>query len=522
MSFTKWFKGSGSGRNDQDNNTTTTILKRSKTKTKKRSEEDDYYTQDDMEDYVYDNNYHYQPAPGLQPTGYGYSQRMAAKPKKPRLAEQEGHFDAEELTRRLLNVLAEQKAHEVKRQRIREARAAVAAQDPGTQWQQRQEAAISSLNRVPSTAVAGAGGQRTTGLRKPSKSMSYADADIEAAACAVAEEHEYRHVPINAARALQRTATNRAIRDQERRQAGQHRRRSSELAGGVLTAERTRALPHQIQPATVEVPSMNQARGQESTDKKAKRRHSLSLEGALSRISAALGASGHGTEPNQQTTTAPVPVPAQTSATTGQQQQPELMESNETENQPAAAAAAAVAAPQPAAGNDNNNNENDDLSALPSPRTTAHQTQTQTQTQAQSLSQRFKKSPSLLNLRQKLGMNGSSSSGSSPGSPATANSSNGSSMEVTSPLTAASSCGTAGGGGGAGVDNHQGQVQAPQQPQPQPQRQLGSVQQQKSGGTGKKSQEKEEETTTRKKMNSKKSGFFAKLVGGSVKKKDML
>ncbi|KAH7627030.1 hypothetical protein B0T09DRAFT_360154 [Sordaria sp. MPI-SDFR-AT-0083] len=433
MSFTKWFKGSGSGKSDQD--TTTTILKRSKTKTtKKRSEEEDYYTQDDMEGYVYDSNYHYQPAPGLQPQGYGYSQRMAAKSKKPRLAAQEGHFNAEELTRRLLDVLAEQKVHEVKRQRIREARAAAVAQDPATQWQQRQEAAISSLNRAPTAAG------RTTGLRKPSK--SYADADIEAAA----EEQEYRHVPTNAARALKQTATNRAMRDQNKRAQAQaeHRRRSSEVTGEVLIAEHTTALARQTQPrlvlieknrlkgeqATDEALSVGQVRGQASTEK-AKRRH------------------------------------------TRQQDQ-----------QPAAAAA-------------EHNKENDDLSALPSPTT---------QTQSQSLSQRFrstpfKKSPSLLNLRQKLGMNnsgsGSGSSG-SPGSPATANSSgsSGNGLEATSPLTAASSCGTT---GGAGAEN-----------QPLTQPQSGSA---KKMATGK-SQEKEKEKP---KMNTKKSGFFAKL-GGSVKR----
>ncbi|KAK1776721.1 hypothetical protein QBC45DRAFT_380647 [Copromyces sp. CBS 386.78] len=439
MSFTKWFKGGGSGRNDPQESM---IFKRSKTKTtKKRSEEEGYYTQDDMGGYVYENNYHYQPAPGLQPQGYGYSQRMAAKPKKPRLAAQEGHFDAEELTRRLLDVLAEQKVHEVKRQRIREARAAAAAQDPDTQWQQRQEAAISSLNRAPTAAG------RTTGLRKPSK--SYADADIEAAA----EKQEYRHVPNNAARALKQTATNKAIRDQDKRAQAQaeHRRQSSELTGEVLIAERTRALTHQTQPQLVlvekdrlireqttdEAPPVDQVRGQASTDK-AKRRH-----------------------------------------TRQQEQQP---------------AAAAAAAPPAAA---ENNNENDDLSALPSPTT---------QTQTQSLSQRFrstpfKKSPSLLNLRQKLGMSnsgsGSGSSG-SPGSPATANSSgsSGNGLEATSPLTAASSCGTT---GGAGADK-----QPLTQPQP------GSA---KKTATGK-SQEKGKEKT---RMNTKKSGFFAKL-GGSVKK----
>ncbi|KAK3947810.1 hypothetical protein QBC32DRAFT_353302 [Pseudoneurospora amorphoporcata] len=508
MSFTKWFKGGGSGRNDPQESM---IFKRSKTKTTiKRSEEEGYYTQDDMGGYVYDNNYHYQPAPGLQPQGYGYSQRMAAKPKKPRLAAQEGHFDAEELTRRLLDVLAEQKVHEVKRHRIREARAAAAAQDPDTQWQQRQEAAISSLNRAPTAA------DRTTGLRKPSK--SYADADIEAAA----EKQEYRHVPNNAARALKQTATNKAIRDQDKRAQAQaeHRRQSSELTGEVLIAERTRALTHQTQPQLVlvekdrlireqttdEAPPVGQVRGQASTDK-AKRRHSLSLEGALSRISAAWAS---GAETNQITT-----APAPTSAAVGQKQP---RESNETEyltfhypladpipimtqdhtlpssshkarqqeQQPAAAAAAAE-----------NNNENDDLSALPSPTT---------QTQTQSLSQRFrstpfKKSPSLLNLRQKLGMSnsgsGSGSSG-SPGSPATAKSSgsSGNGLEATSPLTAASSCGTT---GSAGADN-----QPLTQPQP------GSA---KKTATGK-SQEKGKEKT---RMNTKKSGFFAKL-GGSVKK----
>lgn len=486
-----------------------TILKRSKTKTtKKRSEEEDYYTQDDMEGYVYDNNYHYQPAPGLQPQGYGYSQRMAAKSKKPRLAAQEGHFNAEELTRRLLDVLTEQKVHEVKRQRIREARAAAVAQDPATQWQQRQEAAISSLNRAPTAAG------RTTGLRKPSK--SYADADIEAAA----EEQEYRHVPTNAARALKQTATNRAMRDQDKRAQAQaeHRRRSSEVTGEVLIAEHTRALARQTQPrlvlieknrlkgeqATDEALSVGQVRGQASTEK-AKRRHSLSLEGALSRISAAWAS---GAEPNQ-TMTALAPA----TAAAGKQQP---RESNETEyltfhhpeadpipmttqnhNLPSSSHKARQQDQQPAAAAAEHNKENDDLSALPSPTT---------QTQSQSLSQRFrstpfKKSPSLLNLRQKLGMNnsgsGSGSSG-SPGSPATANSSgnSGNGLEATSPLTAASSCGTT---GGAGAEN-----------QPLTQPQSGSA---KKMATGK-SQEKEKEKP---KMNTKKSGFFAKL-GGSVKR----
>ncbi|KAK3345188.1 hypothetical protein B0H65DRAFT_198653 [Neurospora tetraspora] len=523
MSLTKWFKGSGSGRNDQDSVT----LKNSKKKTKKRSEQEDYYTQDDMEGYVYDNNYHYQPAPGLQPQGYGYSQRMAAKPRKPRLAAQEGHFDAEELTRRLLDVLAEQKAHEAKKQRMREART-----DPATQWQQRQEAAISSLNRAPTAAG------RTTGLRKPSK--SYADHDIEAA-----EEQEYRHVPNDAARALNQTDADKAIRQQDKldkRAQGEHHRRSSEMTVEVPIAERTTALPHQTQPQLVLLDNNrakqeqildeasqggHKARGQTDIDR-AKRRHSLSLEGALSRISAAWASGASGGEQDH-TTAVSASAPAPTSATAGTQpgassKEPESIiflhplaihtttttqdqATSQQEHQPAAL---------PAAENNNrpaeralsNAKENDDLLALPSPTT---------QSQSQSLSQRLRGSTSLLNLRKKLGMNGSSGSGSgsgsgssgSPGSPVTANSSgssgsglftattgiSGGEEAATSPLTTASSCGA----GGPGADNL-----------PQPQLRQGLL---KKTATGK-SQEKEKE---RGKMNSKKSGFFAKL-GGSVKK----
>ncbi|KAJ4388477.1 hypothetical protein N0V85_007518 [Neurospora sp. IMI 360204] len=519
MSFTKWFKGSGNGRNDQDSVT----LKNSKKKTKKRSEEEDCYTQDDMEGFVYDNNYHYQPAPGLQPQGYGYSQRMAAKPRKPRLAAQEGHFDAEELTRRLLDVLAEQKAHEAKKQRMRETRT-----DPATQWQQRQEAAISSLNRAPTAAG------RTTGLRKPSK--SYADDDIKAA-----EEQEYRHVPSDAARALNQTDTDKAIRHQDKldkRAQGEHHRRNSEMTVEVPIAERTRALPHQTQPQLVLLNNNrakqeqildeasqggHKARGQTDIDR-AKRRHSLSLEGALSRISAAWASGASGGE--QDHTTAPsASAPAPAPATAGTQpgasnKEPESLifshplairtttttqdqATSQQEHQPASPAAAENNN-RPAERVLSNAKENSDLLALPSPTT-----------QSQSLSQRLRGSTSLLNLRKKLGMNGSSGSGSgsgssgSPGSPVTANSSGSSGSGLftattgisggeeagPSPLTTASSCGA----GGPGADN-----------QPQSQLRQGLL---KKTAT-EKSQEKEKE---RGKMSSKKSGFFAKL-GGSVKK----
>ncbi|EAA27968.1 hypothetical protein GE21DRAFT_3241 [Neurospora crassa] len=535
MSFTKWFKGSGSGTNDKGGPS----LKNSHQK-KKRSEDEDHCTQGDMEGYVYDHNYHYQPAPGLQPQGYGYSQRMAAKPRKPRLAAQEGHFDAEELTRRLLDVLAEQKTHEIKKQRMREARTVAAATDPATQWQQRQEAAISALNRAPTAAG------RTTGLRKPSK--SYTDNDSEAAP----EEQEHRHVPKDATRTFKQADTNKAICRQDKldKQAqGEHRRQISEHIVEVPMEECIRALPYQTQTRLTLAdekrlkreqilneasPAGHKAHGQTVVEK-VKRRHDLNLEGALSRISVTcasetnIGERGHSTAASE---------PA-ISATSGKQQsrerskEPEFaifphslatrtmttMQDQATSRQGHQPGAPSAAAPQTAPEKNTNSvettlsSENDDLSALPSPTTT--------QSQSQSLSKRFRaspfvnKSPSLLNLRQKLGMTGGSGFGSgsgsgssgSPGSPVTGNSS-GSGSELstattgisrgeeaaTSPLTAASSCRA-----GAGADN---------QPQTQTQQGWGLL---KKTATGM-GQEKEK---TR--MKSKKSGFFAKL-GGSVKK----
>lgn len=510
MSFTKWFKAGGRGRNARDS----VAFKDSKKKTKKRSEED-YYTQDDMEGYVYDNDYHYQPAPGLQPQGYGYSQRMAAKPRKPRLAAQEGHFDAEELTRRLLDVLAEQKMHEVKRQRAREARAAMAAAtataaDSAVQWQQRQEAAISSLNRAPTTAG------RMTGLRKPSK--SYADDDIEAA-----EEHEHRHTRKDSTSPSTQADTNNVIGHQDQRVYGEHHRRSSELAVEIPLAQHIRALPHQIQPQLVKVPQRtpppgsHRDRGQTGMEK-AKRRHSLSLEVALSKISAAW-TSGADDDCEMDHATA---ISSTTSPTAGKQQHsgeskegpgsllpPNLLavtmqniilpssSQQQEHNQPVTTAAESANNVINPAEKTTLPNECDDLSALPSPTT-------QTQTHRFRVGSSFvKKSPSLLNLRQKLGMgssgSGSGSSSSSPASPVTANSSSSggsSGLEgATSPLTAASS---------AVADNL-----------PQPQTQTQSQSQQPQPGNIIQEKKKDKEKT---RMNNKKSGFFAKLVGGNTKK----
>lgn len=540
MSFTRWFKGSGSGTNDKDGPS----LKNSHQK-KKRSEDEDHCTQGDMEGYVYDNNCHYQPAPGLQPQGYGYSQRMAAKPRKPRLAAQEGHFDAEELTRRLLDVLAERKTYEIKKQRMREARTVAAATDPATQWQQRQEAAISALNRAPTAAG------RTAGLRKPSK--SYTDNDSEAAP----EEQEHRHVPEDAARAFKKTDTNKAICRQDKldKQAhGERRRQISEHIVEVPMEERMRALPYQTQPRLTLAdenrlkreqilneasPAGHKAHGQTVVER-AKRRHDLNLEGALSRISVAC-ASETNIGGLDHSRAASKPAPAPISATAGKQQPGERSKEPEsvifprplatrtmtttqdqaTSRQGHQPAAPSAAAPQTAPEKNTNSvettlsSENDDLSALPSPTTT--------QSQSQSLSKRFRaspfvnKSPSLLNLRQKLGMSGGSGFGSgsgsgssgSPGSPVTGNSS-GSGSELstattgisrgeegtTSTLTAASSCRA-----GAGADN---------QPQTQTQTQQG-------WGLLKKTATVISQENEKTRMKSKKSGFFAKL-GGSVKK----
>lgn len=425
---------------------------------------------------------------------------MAAKPRKPRVAAQEGHFDAEELTRRLLDVLAEQKTHEIKKQRMREARAAAAATDPATQWQQRQEAAISALNRAPTAAG------RTTGLRKPSK--SYTDNDSEAAP----EEQEHRHVPKDATRTFKQTDTNQTICRQDKldKQAqGEHRRQISEHIVEVPMEERIRALPYQTQPRLT------------LADEKRLKREQILNEASPAPISATAGKQQPGERSKEPGFVIFPPSLATRTMTTTQDQA-----TSRQGHQPGAPSAAA--APQTASENKTNSvettlsSETDDLSALPSPTTT--------KSQSQSLSKRFraspfvKKSPSLLNLRQKLGMtggfgsgfgSGSSGSGSSgsPGSPATGNSS-GSGSELstattgisrgeeaaTSPLTAASSCRA-----GAGANN-----QPQTQTQTQTQQGWGLLKKTATAtGIG---QEKEK---TR--MKSKKSGFFAKL-GGSVKK----
>ncbi|KAK3397288.1 hypothetical protein B0T20DRAFT_454555 [Sordaria brevicollis] len=463
MSFTKWFKGSG-GRSDRDS----VAFKNStnKKKTKKRSEEEDYYTQDDMEGYVYDNNYHYQPAPGLQPQGYGYSQRIAAKPRKPRLAAQEGHFDAEELTRRLLD-------------------------------QHRQKAAISSLNRAPLTTG------RATGLKKPSK--SYADFNIETAS----KEQEYRRSQNDAASAFKQTNTGNVAQRPDERAHREHLHRSNELAIEVTLIERTRAVSHQIQPQSIQVSQERPSTGQKDHIEKAKRRHSLSLEGAFSRMSRAWTSGSGGGELDQTSAASP---PA-TSPTVRKQHSEDRKESPGTITPPGLLAIAMQNPNLPsssqrerqqsvlAAENSTNinsvekttlSNESDDLSALHSP--TTH-------TQNQSASQRFrvssglvKKSPSLLNLRQKLGMS-SGSSGSSPASPVTSNSSGSGAEGATSPLTAASS---------AVADNLSQRQTQSQSLQTQSQ----SLQTQPLSNYQEKMKEKEK---TR--MNSKKSGFFAKLVG---------
>jgi hypothetical protein len=156
--------------------------------------------------------------------------RTQAKPLKPKPRHQQGHFDPEELTRRLYVVLADQKAHtERKRARAEEAKLKDARSGTGRHHNKEaaerrskeaaRETATAHSSKPASLKPTGSSSSgelktlkssKLSGQRKDSKATTVKDVPNVTLEPAPAS---YRHVPQEAAKQFQRTTTVEGMRD---------------------------------------------------------------------------------------------------------------------------------------------------------------------------------------------------------------------------------------------------------------------------------------------------------------------